>query len=253
MTGCLVSDPFYVDPNYETSGSSGGLVSRGGTSGAAGNVTSGGKAGSSGGAVSTDAGRAGAAQGGATGSRGGSSAQAGNSGGNTGANTASGGFPAQGGYTGGSTSAGSAGAWTLASFEIGTEGFGPPPEKQNSNTVATTTLFHTEGKQGLSVNMRSAEWVGAMFPQPLDLSGARRLKFDVRTTMSSLQVDVAIATGTSAWCQGAPMYSIPAQTSTTIEVALQDRTCTNYDLSHVRGVYIWFAVGNYYIDYLRTE
>ncbi|HET9960267.1 MAG TPA: hypothetical protein VFQ61_37510 [Polyangiaceae bacterium] len=261
MSGCVLSDPFFIDP----SASEGGASSQGGTGGASetarggttpkGGNTSGGT--SPVGPKAGGPGLGGSPLGGTpstTSVQGGFTGTTGHQGGSGGAsNTQAGGA---GGTVQSSTiqaSGGSAGNWILADFETSTEGFGPPPEKQNSNTVSTTAFYHTQGKQGLLATMRSAEWVGAMFPQALDLSRANRIKVDIRTSTAPLQADVAIVTGSDSWCSGNIMIQVPAQTATTLEVNLKTRTCANFDASRVRGVYIWFEVGTYYADYMRTE
>jgi len=144
------------------------------------------------------------------------------------------------------------GAMTLFSFETGTEGWAGGSWQEAPGTVTQTTAFHTNGAYGLQIDSANA-WFGLDFPAPFDLTGKTHLKFDMQTLAAGTSTQVAIKTGPGwAWCEGGGWVWTNPGRIITVEIDLTDMSCTP-DLSDVRGMFVYFNPGTFYIDYVRAE
>jgi mannan endo-1,4-beta-mannosidase len=151
---------------------------------------------------------------------------------------------------------------TLDSFESGSDGWGPLPANVPpvTGTVATSTIFHTDGSYSLQVNVTAGGWFGATLPNPVDLSNWPSLAVDVEATSVGGSSAFAFTSGTGAvWCQNtnATWQTLALFSTTTLTVPLQPSQLTCYggtpDLTSVRALYIYFGnPGTYYVDNLRA-
>lgn len=148
----------------------------------------------------------------------------------------------------------------LASFETDTQGFVPaawdPHGSVAQSTTAPTHLSH-------SLQITSTDtggWFGVDLPLTLDLSRATRFKFDVTAGAAGSLKNVAVKTGESMeWCElpVATDLTVVNTTRTVVIDLLQDFKCgetlKKLALNQVRGFYLFFEPGSYYLDFLRVE
>ncbi|WP_422770346.1 NPCBM/NEW2 domain-containing protein [Plantactinospora sp. WMMC1484] len=147
---------------------------------------------------------------------------------------------------------------TIYSFESGTEEF-TVANPGSGGTVAQTSTFHTEGSHGLTVSTpKDGNWFGRTFAEPLDLSGADRLRFDARAGGLGTVGEIAVQVGPDfAWCQGGLWTWINPHASRTVTEEVSDLSCpagVTLDLSQVRAVWIFLnGGGEVHVDNVRAE
>ena len=144
----------------------------------------------------------------------------------------------------------------LASFETGTEGWGPASWQSNAGTVAQTTEFHPQGASGLRATTADGGWFGVSgLAEAVNLSGKSVLRYELRTGAAGTSYSIAVQTGDAyTWCQSTWGYA-SANTTTTVEADLTTAmSCDGAALADVRAVFVWFD-GNavYDIDHLRAQ
>jgi alpha-galactosidase len=148
---------------------------------------------------------------------------------------------------------------TLVSFEAGTEDW-TIANPGDGGTIAWSTAFHTEGDHGAAIRTPlSGNWFGRVLPEPLDLTGATALKFDVRggTTAGTVgEIAVQVGPGMS-WCQGGRWAWVNPGASRTIAEAVEEIECpagVTLDLSQVRAVWVFLNGGDEaFVDNVRAE
>ncbi|MFY1669804.1 NPCBM/NEW2 domain-containing protein [Plantactinospora sp. WMMB334] len=147
---------------------------------------------------------------------------------------------------------------TIYSFESGTEEF-TVANPGSGGTVAQSGTFHTEGRYGLTVSTpKDGNWFGRTFAEPLDLTGADRLRFDVRAGGIGTVGEIAVQVGPDfAWCQGGLWTWINPNASRTVTEEVSDLSCptgVTLDLSQVRAVWIFLnGGGEVHVDNVRAE
>jgi alpha-galactosidase len=148
---------------------------------------------------------------------------------------------------------------TLVSFESGTEDW-TIANPGDGGTVAWSTAFHTEGEYGLAVRTPlSGNWFGRGLAEPLDLTGAAALKFDVRAGASVGTVgEIAVQVGPDwAWCQGSHWAWTNPGASHTITESVGEIECpagVTLDLSEVHAVWVFLNGGDdAFVDNVRAE
>jgi alpha-galactosidase len=147
---------------------------------------------------------------------------------------------------------------TLFGFESGTENF-TIANPGDGGSVEQSTAFSTEGTHGLrALTPVPGNWYGARFEaEPLDLTGATTLKFDVKTGATGTVGEFAIQVGPGwSWCQGGRWAWTNPNSSRTIKEDLSDLGCpagTTMDLSQVRAVWVFLNGGDVLIDNIRAE
>jgi mannan endo-1,4-beta-mannosidase len=146
------------------------------------------------------------------------------------------------------------GAIPIATFETGTEGWGPGSWMPDAGTVSQTTDFHPQGAAGLHLDVTAAHWFGLVFPQPVNLSGKTQIRYELRTGSAGTSVALAMQTGPSfTWCQSSFPFIQP-NTTTTITVDITTVfSCGTDILPDIRTLYIFFGPGTYDIDDVRAE
>jgi alpha-galactosidase len=147
---------------------------------------------------------------------------------------------------------------TLFSFEAGTEDF-TIANPDEGGGVTQTADFHTDGGYGLRVTTPvSGNWYGKALAEPLDLTGASALKFDVRAGGSAGTVgEFAIQVGDGwSWCQGGQWTWTNPNSSRTVTRHFGEIGCpagVTLDLSQVRAVWVFLNGGaEVYIDNIRA-
>lgn len=147
-----------------------------------------------------------------------------------------------------------AGVQVLFSFETGTEGWGPASWEGNAGSVAQSTEHATDGARSLQIAAAGGGWFGLVFPQPVDMHGKTRLKYDVSTTGAGTSTNVAVQFGSGwTWCEGSWGW-VNAGSTATVEVDLTNMTCGAPQLDDAKAMYIYFSGGGtYYLDHIRIE
>jgi mannan endo-1,4-beta-mannosidase len=146
---------------------------------------------------------------------------------------------------------------TLESFETGTDGWGPETAGGAFGTVSQSTAFHTDGSDGLQVNVVLKGWFGTALPSPVDLTGRPSMSVDVQLSAAGLSA-IAFQSGSgSVWCQILNWPTVPANTTTTVTLQFDPSQLQCYNgtptLSDITAVWVWLPnVGTDYIDNLRA-
>ena len=152
--------------------------------------------------------------------------------------------------------------YTFYSFEDGTsDGWGPVNSSSNG-TVQPTTAFHTDGIDGLQLNVTGTDWFGAVLPASVNLATKfnHTMSVDLKTLSAGTSVNIQFTSGSgSVWCQGTstsvtPSY-VPANTTTTVTFDLTQVStiCPTAKLNSVKQVHILLNPGTYYLDYFRAQ
>ncbi|HYN95256.1 MAG TPA: NPCBM/NEW2 domain-containing protein [Pilimelia sp.] len=146
---------------------------------------------------------------------------------------------------------------TLFSFEAGTEDF-TVANTVDGGTVEQSTAFHTEGAHGLRVlTPTGGNWFGRTLAEPLDITGAHRLKFDVKTGATGTSGEIAVQVGDAmSWCQGGLWSWTNANSSRTVTEELDEISCgvgVTLDPSQIRAVWIFLNGGDVLVDNIRAE
>jgi hypothetical protein len=142
----------------------------------------------------------------------------------------------------------------LASFEMGTQGFGPLPGLPDTSDVVETTAFHSDGKRGLAVTVTTAQWLGITLMPARDFSKRTYIQADVVARSAASRSNLALSYGGAGWCElgFASSGTIPLEVSTSVDASLPIAGC-NADLHMVNGVYLWFDAGTFYVDNFRVQ
>ncbi|MEJ3746839.1 NPCBM/NEW2 domain-containing protein [Actinomycetes bacterium KLBMP 9797] len=147
---------------------------------------------------------------------------------------------------------------TLFSFESGTDDFTIANPEQGGS-VAQTTDFHTHGGYGLrAATPATGNWYGTSLAEPLDLTGASTLKFDLRAGGSTGTVgEIAVQVGDGfSWCQGGRWTWTNPHSSRTITRQLSEIECpagVTLDPARIRAVWVFLNGVDVYIDNIRAE
>jgi alpha-galactosidase len=147
---------------------------------------------------------------------------------------------------------------TLHSFESGTEDF-TIANPGDGGTVVQSTAFRTDGDHGLEVSTPlGGNWYGARMATPFDLTGATRLKVDVRAgAAAGTTGEIAVQTGAGlSWCQGSRWAWTDAGKSRTVSVTFEELDCPagiTPDQSQIHAVWVFLNGGQVYIDDVRAE
>ncbi|HEX6353180.1 NPCBM/NEW2 domain-containing protein [Actinophytocola sp.] len=147
---------------------------------------------------------------------------------------------------------------TLFSFESGTEDF-TIANPGDGGTVAQSTAFATEGTHGLEVTTPlGGNWYGARLSVPFDLTGATRLKVDVKADAAAGTTgEIAVQTGAGwSWCQGSRWAWTDAGKSRTVSVTFEELDCpagVTPDPSQIHAVWVFLNGGHVYVDDIRAE
>ncbi|XVQ84999.1 glycoside hydrolase 5 family protein [Microbispora siamensis] len=146
----------------------------------------------------------------------------------------------------------------LFSFEDGVQGWAPG--RSVNGTVTQSTEFATDGTHSLRVEQIAASEsdggtsYGAHLPEPVDLSAKGTLKYDLKTGASWTWTYAVLLTGPDLHGCGSATGSEDENSTVTVEISLVDSSsCTTEDLKDVRGLYLWFNPGTFYIDNIRAE
>jgi alpha-galactosidase len=145
----------------------------------------------------------------------------------------------------------------LFSFESGTEDF-TIANPGDGGSVVQSTAFHTEGDRGLEAFTPSTgNWFGRALPEPLDLTGATMLKFDVQTGATGTTGEIAIQVGPGfTWCQGGLWAWTNPNSSRTIVEKISAISCpagVTLDLAQIRAVWVFLNGGDVFVDNVRAE
>ena len=145
-------------------------------------------------------------------------------------------------------------AFTLFSFETGTEGWDAGSWQSNIGTVAVSTDWAVDGSQSLKVNATADGWFGVTLSPAQSWAGKTKLTYQVKTLDQGTSTAAVIKVGNSyLWCQG-DFGVIPAGTETMLSVDLTKMGCGVPDLSKVQEMYVWFSGGGtYYLDAVRLQ
>ncbi|MEV0999305.1 NPCBM/NEW2 domain-containing protein [Nonomuraea sp. NPDC050202] len=147
---------------------------------------------------------------------------------------------------------------TLFSFESGTEGF-TIANPGDGGTVAQSSLFHTEGANGLKVSTPVAgNWFGRPLATPLDLSGATMIEFDLKAGDVGTVGEIAVQVGEElSWCQGGLWTWTNPHSSKTVTERFDQLSCpagVTLDRSDIRAVWVFLNTGGeVFIDNIRAE
>jgi alpha-galactosidase len=147
---------------------------------------------------------------------------------------------------------------TLASFEADTEGW-TIANPDGGGTVERTTDFATHGTAGLLVHTPvNGNWFGRNLAEPLDLSGATALKFDVRVVDAGSVGEIAVQVGDAwSWCQGGQWTWTNPGASRTVTRTFDELSCpagVTLDRSRINAVWVFLNTGGaVQIDNLRAE
>jgi mannan endo-1,4-beta-mannosidase len=148
-------------------------------------------------------------------------------------------------------------AIVLASFETGTENWGPL--HPTSGTVQQTTAFHTLGSYGLEIDAVDGDWWGTSYGGAAkDLSAKTHLKWDVSAPGGTSQ-ELVIQSGDSwVWCQWGNWTWVNGGTTTTMDIDLSAAPDQCFgsdppDFTKVQAIYIWGSAGTVYLDNVRAE
>ncbi|WP_203753964.1 NPCBM/NEW2 domain-containing protein [Actinoplanes cyaneus] len=147
---------------------------------------------------------------------------------------------------------------TLLSFEDGTDGFGIANPEQGGS-VAGSSAFATDGTHGLQVEPPvNGNWFGVALTSPLDLTGTRALKYDVRAGQAGTSGEIAIQAGPdNTWCQGGKWAWTNAHASRSITESIDDISCPGGappDPTQVHGIWVFLNGGAAAeIDNIRAE
>lgn len=148
------------------------------------------------------------------------------------------------------------GALTLYSFETGAEGWASASWQTDAGNVSQSADYASAGSYSLKVDTQGlgGGWFGVSLPAPADLTGKTRFKYDLKTTGAGTSINAALQLGDNwDWCQGSWGWS-NADTTSTVEIDLNNLGCSAPDLSKLRGIYIWVSGGGaFYIDNVRAE
>jgi hypothetical protein len=150
------------------------------------------------------------------------------------------------------------GTVTLYSFESGVQGWGPASWDPHG-TTSQSSVFHTDGANGLQVVTTGDGWFGLDMPITADLTGKTHLKFDIQTGSVGTSMNVALKIGSGwTWCQGSWGWVNPS-TTTTVDLDLTtlsdgSNPCNVADLNQVHAVYVFLNGGStFYIDNVRVQ
>lgn len=146
---------------------------------------------------------------------------------------------------------------SIFSFEAGTEGFGVRNPSAGGSFAAAST-FHTDGKAGLEVTgPTDGNWFGRVLAKPLDLRGASRLAFDIKTGASGTSAELGVEFGpNNTWCQGGHWAWTDPNSSRTIATALNELGCppsAPLDPAQIKAVWVFVKGGTFQIDNVRAE
>jgi mannan endo-1,4-beta-mannosidase len=141
----------------------------------------------------------------------------------------------------------------IATFETGTDGWGPGNWMPEAGVVTQTPDFHPQGAFGLHLNVTAGHWFGLVYGEPLNLSTKSQIVYELRTGASGTSVSLAVQVGPSfTWCQ-TPFPFIQPNTTTTITVdVFVDLGSCQPQLNDVRALYIFFNPGSFDIDNVRA-
>lgn len=141
----------------------------------------------------------------------------------------------------------------LYSFESGTEGWAAASWQPGAGTVTQSSNYATEGSRALKIDATGGGWFGLDFSSR-DLSTKTYLKLDLKTTTAGTSHNLAIKVGNSfEWCQ-AGWSRVGANTTTTLTLDLsQAFACSSPERSDLRGLYLYFGPGTFYLDNIRAE
>src|SRR5262249_44132713 len=149
-------------------------------------------------------------------------------------------------------------ALTLYSFETGTDGWGPGYwQTPAPGTVAQTTEFATDGTYGLRIdNTGPGSWYGLELSTPLDLNAYATLRFDVKTGAAGTSKNISFKIGGSyEWCQLPSWGWIDPNTTTTVEIDLQQNFACNsskpLNRADIRAIYVFYSPGTFIQDNFR--
>jgi mannan endo-1,4-beta-mannosidase len=154
-----------------------------------------------------------------------------------------------------------AGAFTLASFEDGTQGWGPVPWNTAAGTVTQSDTWAADGTHSLQVTANSGEWFGLTLPEPLDLSGRVSIKYNLKTSATAgsnaalaVQFPSVSDPTTNTWCQASNWTWVNqgSEYEKTIDL-INEFSCPAATLTAVRELYIWIDPGTHQIDNVRIE
>jgi hypothetical protein len=143
---------------------------------------------------------------------------------------------------------------TLASFEVGAQDFGAPPGMAGTSNVASTSAFHSDGLRGVSVTVSTPQWLGVTFSSSRDFSMRTYIMADVFARSAASRRNLALSSGANGWCElGYVPGGTPLQTTTTVSAKLSALNCSSGSLNAVKGVYLWFDAGTFYVDNFRVQ
>lgn len=147
---------------------------------------------------------------------------------------------------------------TVFGFESGTDGFTLANEGDGGD-VEASTVFTTEGGHGLRVLAPVVgNWFGHRFVEPLDLTGATALKFDVRATASpGTTGEIAVQYGPDwTWCQGSNWAWTNAGSSRSVAQEFRHLGCPGgaiVDPAQIRAIWLFLNGREVYVDNVRAE
>jgi mannan endo-1,4-beta-mannosidase len=141
----------------------------------------------------------------------------------------------------------------IATFESGTDGWGPGSWLPEAGVVAQTPDFHPQGAFGLHLDVTAGHWFGLVYGEPLNLSGKSQILYELRTGSSGTSVSLAVQVGPSfTWCQ-TPFPFIQPNTTVTMTVdVFTDLGSCQPQLNDVRALYIFFNPGSFDLDNVRA-
>jgi alpha-galactosidase len=146
---------------------------------------------------------------------------------------------------------------TIFSFEEGDEGF-TIANPADGGSVARSDVFHTDGDFGAEVVTPSTgNWFGRTFAEPLDLTGATMLKFDVHAADTGTVGEIAVQVGDEyTWCQGGRWAWTNPHSSRTVTAEFAHLGCpagVTVDSARIRAIWLFFNGEHVYVDNVRAE
>jgi TIR domain len=171
--------------------------------------------------------------------------------------------------TGDTTAAGTSGETVIASFETGSELWGPDPDVDHLNpgTTRQATDFATDGLYNLQIETVDGGWFVGNFD--VDFRGKSTVSLDIRVVSGDPNVTLAVKFGDEGiWCQSDDLdwtgIDFTAQldlATATVEDETQENllgdacnTLPESDLAELRAVLVFLnAHGSYRVDNVRVD
>lgn len=147
----------------------------------------------------------------------------------------------------------------LASFEGGTEGWGPDERVSFDFSTEQASDYSTDGSFSLQVDTAGPVWVQHKFARPIDISGKSALSLDIETVRGVPQTAIAVKLGDDdIWCQSEDLDAKrPVRADFGKMECYRENGPPNLppasDLTELRAILVYFDVGSFRVDNVRLE